>query len=41
MLETLKYLCLNNANSVFQLSLLLLDFELGAKEVLMLKKYIL
>jgi len=30
MWETLKYLCLNYANSVFQPSLLLLDFELGA-----------
>jgi len=30
MWETIKDLCLNNANSVFQPSLLLLDFELGA-----------
>ncbi|KAL4132664.1 hypothetical protein QTP88_009783 [Uroleucon formosanum] len=30
MWETLKDLCLNNANSVFQPSLLLLDFELSA-----------
>jgi len=30
MWETIKDLCLNNANSVFQLSLLLLDIELGA-----------
>jgi len=42
MLETLKDLCLNNVNSEFQPSLLLLDFELGAhiaaKKILLLLK---